>query len=65
MSVYPSKCHKCKARLPKGRRLAKCTDCQRRYWLTYKRKESAERRAEQARLFPGVDIDRIHYTWRR
>lgn len=66
MSVYPWKCYRCKARLPKGRRLSKCAACQRRYMATYKPKTSEEVNALMLAEFPGVDIDAVHLKrrWR-
>jgi hypothetical protein len=54
--VDPPKCKtaRCRNWLPKGTKLLYCGRC---HGLQVKRGQEAKKR----RMFPGVDIDRIHY----
>lgn len=51
-------CSHCGFRLPKGRKLKLCTDCNRVYMRQWYAKKIKQQREPE---LPGVDIDRIHY----
>ena len=55
------KCCKCRVQLPTGRLLTKCGPCHNLYIRLWRRKHLGP-----TKMFPGVDIDAIHFNnWKK